>query len=59
MNNIVAIIVSYNPKIKRFKRVIESVSKQVRKIIIVDNNSLNINKIYASIKTWLFLTSQF
>jgi len=44
MNDVVAIIVSYNPKIRRFKKVIESVSKQVRKIIIVDNNSLNINK---------------
>jgi len=50
MNDVVAIIVSYNPKIRRFKRVIGSVSKQVRKIIIVDNNSLNIDKIYASIK---------
>jgi len=49
-NSVIAVIVSYNPKIRRFKRVIESVSNQVRKIIIVDNNSLNINKIYASIK---------
>jgi len=50
MNDVVAISVSYNPKIRRFKKVIESVSNQVRKIIIVDNNSLNINKLCLLIK---------
>jgi rhamnosyltransferase len=50
MYSVVAIIVTYNPKIRRFKKVIESVSKQVKKIIIVDNNSLNINEIYSLIK---------
>jgi len=49
-NSVIAVIVSYNPKIRRFKRVIESVSKQVRKIIIVDNNSLNINELRLLIK---------
>jgi len=50
VNDVIAIIVSYNPKIRRFKKVIESVSKQVRKIIIVDNNSLNINKLHLLLK---------
>ena len=40
-----AIIVTYNPKIDRFKDVINSIVNQVDFIIIVDNGSKNINDI--------------
>jgi len=43
--NVTAIIVSYNPDITRFKIVLSSVSKQVKHMIIVDNNSANKNLI--------------
>jgi len=43
--NVSAIIVSYNPEPIRFKMVLSSVSKQVKHMIIVDNNSANKNLI--------------
>jgi GT2 family glycosyltransferase len=43
--NATAIIVSYNPDITRFKIVLSSVAKQVKHMIIVDNNSANKNLI--------------
>jgi len=38
---VVTIIVTHNPDIERFEHVVKSVSKQVRHVIIVDNNSNN------------------
>ncbi|MGC9124419.1 MAG: glycosyltransferase, partial [Thermoplasmata archaeon] len=43
--NVGAIIVTYNPEINRFKNVIDSIANQIDKIIIVDNNSKNREKI--------------
>jgi len=41
MNNVIAIIVTHNPEIRRFEHVVKAVSNQVSKVIIVDNNSIN------------------
>ncbi len=40
-----AVIVTYNPEINRLKKVIDSIANQIDNIIIVDNNSKNIDKI--------------
>ncbi|WP_421219047.1 glycosyltransferase family 2 protein [Aeromonas enteropelogenes] len=37
--NVCAIVVTYNPDIEHFKLVLKSISSQVNKVIIVDNNS--------------------
>lgn len=42
-NNILAVIVTFNPDIKRLKENVESLKNQVENILIVDNNSNNIS----------------
>ncbi|MCL4381453.1 glycosyltransferase, partial [Candidatus Marsarchaeota archaeon] len=42
---IVAIIVTYNPNIKRFKLVLESLKNQIYETIVVDNNSNNFKEV--------------
>jgi len=37
--SIVAIIVTYNPELSRFKHVLNQASKQVNRVVIVDNDS--------------------
>jgi rhamnosyltransferase len=41
MNDVTAIIVTHNPEIRRFEHVARATSKQVSKVIIIDNNSIN------------------
>jgi len=41
VNNVIAIIVAHNPEIRRFKHVVRAASRQVSKVITVDNNSTN------------------
>jgi GT2 family glycosyltransferase len=41
VNNVIAIIVTHNPETKRFEYVVRAASKQVRHIVIVNNNSNN------------------
>jgi len=43
--NIVAVIVSYDPELGRFRLVLDRVSGQVDRVIIVDNNSKYRNKL--------------
>jgi len=50
--NVGAIIVTYNPEIDRFKQVIDSIANQIDKIIIVDNNSKNKEKIKEILKVY-------
>lgn len=45
MEKIIAGIVAFNPEIKRFDQNIKSISKQVSKVIIIDNFSKNVNEI--------------
>lgn len=51
MHNICAGIVTYNPELIRLKENIESIQKQVSKIIIVDNGSKNYNELEKCIFT--------
>lgn len=49
MKKVLAVMISYNPDILLLKKSIESLYKQVHKILIFDNNSLNINQIKTTI----------
>lgn len=53
---IVALIITYNPNISHFSRVIESLKEQVENIIIVDNGSQNIEelKLFESPKIYIY-----
>ena len=42
---IVAIIVTHNPDVERFRTVIGQVSKQVNRVLVVDNDSKDKNKL--------------
>ena len=42
---IAAVVVTYNPDLKRFERVVHSLKKEVKYIVIVDNGSKNIANI--------------
>jgi rhamnosyltransferase len=42
---IVAIVVTHNPDMERFRTVIGQVSKQVNRVLMVDNNSKDKNKL--------------
>lgn len=57
---ILAVIVTYNPDIKRLLENINSIKNQVNQILIVDNNSKNIEKIKQIItsKNIIFLSNQ-
>lgn len=44
-NKISTIIVTYNPDINRFKKVVYALNNQIDKLILVDNGSTNSNKI--------------
>lgn len=44
-SKVLAGIVSYNPDIERFKKNIDNISKQVYKVIIIDNGSRNVVQI--------------
>ncbi len=45
MNDVAALIITYNPEIDRLKDNVEAVKKQVSKVLIVDNASNNADKI--------------
>lgn len=44
-NMVVAVVITYNPEMERFKKNIESLVPQVDRIIIVDNGSKNVDSI--------------
>ena len=46
ISSIAAILVTFNPDLTTFNKVINSISEQVNKIIIIDNGSQNANEIY-------------
>jgi rhamnosyltransferase len=48
--NVAAIIVTYNPEMNRFNKVIDSITNQINRIIIVDNNSKNRDTIKENLK---------
>ncbi|MGC9124254.1 MAG: glycosyltransferase [Thermoplasmata archaeon] len=47
-----AVIVTYNPEINRLKKVIDSIANQIDNIIIVDNNSKNVNDLIDLIRNY-------
>ncbi len=44
-NDVCAVVVTFNPDVIRFKNLIESAGKQVKRIVVVDNGSRNIGDI--------------
>ncbi len=56
LSKVDAIIVTYNPDINRFKKVVSALSNQIDKLAIVDNGSTNSNKILNVLKNKNFKT---
>ena len=56
LNKISTIIVTHNPDINRFKKVVSALNNQIDKLIVVDNGSISSNKILNVLKNKNFKT---
>jgi rhamnosyltransferase len=50
--NAIAVVVTFNPEIEALKRLFESLSRQVQKIIVVDNGSSNYSEFSGALATF-------
>jgi rhamnosyltransferase len=47
VENVVAIVVTYNPKIPRLQTALDALGQQVLHLFIIDNGSKNLNEVRA------------